>query len=428
MMPAALALTASRPQLRECPGCGLLQRVGALPPGASALCTQCSTTLRRTSTHRADQLAALALAAFVLLVVMCSSTLMSVQKAGISRAADLFSGPQELVSQGMGEIAVVIVFVTVIAPFARLVAMVYVLARSHEASPPPHLRRIFAWAEKLRPWSMVDVFVFGVFVAYTKLGDLVTIGLSTGVYALLAATFVLVWIDAAHDPEALWETLDRDSSLDSPVYDPARMVGCETCGLVAMRHADGQRCRRCDGQLHARKPNSIARTWALTIAAALLYLPANYYPVLSVVQSGAGSPSTILGGIEELLSDKLYPLAALVFFASILVPLLKLVGLTVMLISTQTGYAGWLRDRTRLYTVIRFIGRWSMIDIFMESLLGALVAFGSVITIQPGVGAIAFCSVVILTMFAAETFDPRLMWDAAAKRRAPLGREFPRER
>jgi paraquat-inducible protein A len=87
-----------------------------------------------------------------------------------------------------------------------------------------------------------------------------------------------------------------------------------------------------------------------------------------------------------------------------------------MLIATQTGRAGWLRDRTRLYHVVRFIGRWSMIDIFMESLLGALVVFGAVITIQPGVGALAFCAVVILTMFAAETFDPRLMWDRAGER------------
>jgi paraquat-inducible protein A len=156
----------------------------------------------------------------------------------------------------------------------------------------------------------------------------------------------------------------------------------------------------------------------LVIAAAVLYIPANYYPVLSVVQLGAGQPSTILGGVEELVTARQYPLAALVFFASIAVPMLKLFGLSIMLITIQTGRTGWLRDRTRLYHIVRFVGRWSMIDIFMESLLGALVAFGSVITIEPGAGALAFCAVVILTMFAAETFDPRLMWDAAQERQA----------
>ena len=405
----------TQPQLRECPGCGLLQTVPALVPGMTAHCVRCPTTLRRTSSHRIDHIIALAVAAFVLLVVMCTTTLMSVETAGISRTANLFSGPWELVRQDMGPLALVIIFVTVLAPLGRLVGTLYVLIRLHERRPPRHLRRVFALAERLRPWSMIEVFVFGVFVAYVKLGDLVTIGLMAGVYALLALTFVLVWMDSALDREAVWERLDR-SDLPGGPHEPEDAVGCETCGLVSVPEPYDPRCPRCDSALHERKPNSVARTWALVIAAAIFYIPANYYPVLSVVQLGAGQPSTILGGVEELVKAGQYPLALLVFFASIAVPVLKLVGLSLMLITIQTGRAGWLRDRVRLYHIVRFIGRWSMIDIFMESLLGALVAFGSVITIEPGVGALAFCAVVILTMFAAETFDPRLMWDAAAQR------------
>jgi paraquat-inducible protein A len=259
---------------------------------------------------------------------------------------------------------------------------------------------------------MLEVFVFGVFVAYVKLGDLVTIGLAAGVYALLALTFVLIWMDSALDREAVWERLYH-GNLRGGSPGLAGAIGCETCGLVSEPRQDDPRCPRCESTLHERKPNSVARTWALVIAAAVLYIPANYYPVLTVMQLGAGQPSTILGGVEELMTARQYPLAALVFFASIAVPMLKLFGLSFMLITIQTGRMGWLRDRTRLYHIVRFIGRWSMIDIFMESLLGALVAFGAVITIEPGAGALAFCAVVILTMFAAETFDPRLMWDAA---------------
>ena len=151
------------------------------------------------------------------------------------------------------------------------------------------------------------------------------------------------------------------------------------------------------------------------IGAAACYVPANVYPVLTVMQLGAGEPSTILGGGRELIHSRMYPLAALVFFASIAVPMLKMVGLTGMLVSVQIGHTRWLRDRTRLYYIIRWIGRWSMIDIFMEALLGALVQFGGVVTIEPGIGAVAFCAVVILTIFAAETFDPRIMWDAAER-------------
>jgi len=406
----------TEPQLRECPGCGLFQTVPALVPGMTARCARCPTILRRTSAHRLDHIIALAVSAFVLLVVMCSTTLMSVETAGISHTANLFSGPDELVRRNMAALGAVVVFVTVLAPLGRLTGMLYVLIRSHERTPPRHLRRVFVIAEKLRPWSMIDVFVFGVFVAYVKLGDLVTIGLAAGVYALLALTFVLVWMDSAFDREAVWERLDRRSGGDGFRRGSAGAAGCETCTLVSVPRPEDERCPRCESVLHARKPDSIPRTWALVIAAAVLYIPANYYPVLTVVQLGAGAPSTILGGVEELLTARQYPLAALVFFASIAVPMLKLVGLSIMLIATQTGSVGWLRDRTRLFHIVRFIGRWSMIDIFMESLLGALVVFGSVITIEPGVGAVAFCGVVILTMLAAETFDPRLMWDAAAER------------
>jgi paraquat-inducible protein A len=230
---------------------------------------------------------------------------------------------------------------------------------------------------------------------------------------LLALTFVLVWMDSALDREAVWETLDRREDPEPPRYGDAQPVSCHTCRLVNFPEGPHERCPRCGSALHVRKPESIARTWALIIAAAILYIPANYYPVLTVMQLGAGMPSTIIGGVEELLKSHLYPLAALVFLASIAVPMMKLIGLGFMLIATQTGVARGLRDRTMLYHIVRFIGRWSMIDIFMESLLGALVVFGSVITIEPGVGALAFCAVVILTMLAAETFDPRLMWDSA---------------
>jgi paraquat-inducible protein A len=402
----------------------MFQIVPPLTPGTAARCSRCGTSLRRTRTDPLGRGLALTVAALVLLTMMCTTTLMTVSTAGIVHGADLLSGPEELVRRGMSVLAVAVVFTTLIAPFGKLLATAYVLVGLRLKNPPRHLRRVFALVERLRPWSMIDVFVFGVFVAYVKLGDIVHISLGVGVYALMCLTFVVVWSDAVLDPHAVWDELDREppegASMRRAVplhHRVSDAIGCETCGLVSApaphaAHRGAARCPRCASVLHARKPDSIARTWALVIAAAVLYIPANYYPVLTVMQLGAGSPSTILGGVEELLSSGMYPLAALVFFASIAVPMLKLVGLSVMLIATQARRSGRLRERTRLSHVVRWIGRWSMIDIFMESLLGALVRFGTIVTIEPGAGAVAFCAVVILTMFAAETFDPRLMWDA----------------
>jgi paraquat-inducible protein A len=408
---------ATQPELKQCDGCGMLQMVPALEPGMTARCVRCPTTLRRTNTHPLDYSIALTIAALILLSIMSTTTLMGVDKAGIRHSANLFSGPAELVRQGMTPLAIVVVFVTVAAPFGKLTGTLYVLFGLQARRPPRHMRRVFVIAEKLRPWSMIEVFVFGVFVAYVKLGDLVHLELDAGVYALLALMIVLIWADASLDREGVWERL-APGVIGAAGTGAASedLVGCEVCGLVSNRDPASPYCPRCGSALHARRPNSISRTWALLIAAMILYIPANYFPVLTVVQLGAGQPSTILGGVQELVKSQMYPLAALVFFASIAVPMLKMVGLAGMVTMVQLKRTPWLRDQTRLYRGVRFIGRWSMIDIFMESLLGALVKFGNVVTIQPGVGALAFCAVVILTMFAAETFDPRLMWDAGARR------------
>ncbi len=398
--------------LRECPGCGLLQAVPEIAPGMAAICERCGTGLARWRADPVRRSLVLTATALVLMAIVCSTTLMTVETAGITISAHLFSGPQELAQRGLTSLGLVVLFTTVIAPIARNLALLYVLLRLRSRRPPAHLRRIFVWVERIRPWSMIDVFVFGVFVAYVKLGDLVTLHLGVGVYALLALTVVLIWADTSLDHEVVWQRLAPAES--PPVLRlAARLRGCETCHLVQEPAA---RCRRCHSPLHERKPDSLSRTWALLIAGIILYVPANLYPVLTVVQLGAGAPSTIFGGVRELITAGQYPLAALVFFASIAVPMLKMAGLAFMLVTTQSGRSLWLRDRTRLYQFVQWIGRWSMIDIFMEALLGALVRFGTVVTIEPGFGAVAFCGVVLLTMFAAECFDPRLMWDAAAGR------------
>ena len=418
------------PQLRECPGCGLFQVVPALVPEMHAGCIRCGTVLRRTRAQPMSHSLALTMAALVLFVVLWTSMLMRVSASGIVHESDLLAGPVELVRRGLWPVGLVVGFTTAFAPLSKFLAMAYVLVGVRMSRPPPNLRGVFIFARAMSIWAMLDVLLLGVFVAYTKLGDLVHIEVGPAVYALALLTVITLWADTALDPDAVWEAIERSgqthSKMPNPelaLAEPTRAVSCERCGLVSIpnrqRGEDHAHCPRCGSALHARKPNSVTRTWAFLIAGAILYIPANYYPVLTVVQLGTGEPSTIIGGVEELIAAQLYPLAILVLTASVLVPMLKLAGLVILLMAalasspSRQNYLG-LRQRTSIYFMVAWIGRWSMVDIFMESLLGALVQFGGLVTIDPGIGALAFCAVVILTMLSAEAFDPRLMWDAAA--------------
>jgi paraquat-inducible protein A len=202
----------------------------------------------------------------------------------------------------------------------------------------------------------------------------------------------------------------------TPTAARAGLMSCHACHQLTRIPAgftDGEFiCPRCEAPIHLRKPNSLSRTWALLIAAYILYIPANLLPVMTVISFGKGEADTILSGVKELIHAGMLPIALLVFFASITVPVLKLLVLTFLLLSVHYKSQWRPRERTFLYRITEIVGRWSMIDIFMISILIALVKLDAVATIEPGAGAISFASVVILTMFAAMSFDPRLIWDS----------------
>jgi paraquat-inducible protein A len=404
-------------RLRECRHCGQLQVIPPMLPATRAVCLRCEGELRHTHHDPLGVPLALNIAALVLFLVAVSSTLIAVSRAGQTHAATLFSGPAGLQSNGMWELAAVVLFTTVAAPLAKLLATSAALIGAQAQRPPPILRTVFAWAIALRPWSMIEVYLLAFFVAFVRLGSEVHIDLGPALYALAALMLTMVAADYTLDPEAVWEALGRRRSraLAERIgahLPGARRIGCGTCRFVT-RTLPGMPCPRCGFRLHDRKPESIGRTWAFGIAALILYIPANVYPVLTIVGIGGSEPSTILGGVRDLLDVGEWPLAALVFFASVVVPGMKMLGLALLLSMTRAGSRRGLRDRTRLYQFIDGIGRWSMIDIFMGSLLVALLQFGSLVSVLPGPGAIAFAAVVILTMLAAHAFDPRLMWDAA---------------
>ena len=196
----------------------------------------------------------------------------------------------------------------------------------------------------------------------------------------------------------------------------ASLLSCGVCHLLVRKPPGAAgppgRCPRCGAALHSRKPDSIARTWALVIAALVFYVPANVLPITKVTSLGVVQSDTILSGVIYFIHSGMWPIALVIFIASIFVPLLKLLILMLLLVSVQRGIRWRPKDRTRLYRITEAIGRWSMVDIFVVTILVALVHLGALANIEAQAGAAFFAAVVVITIIAAMSFDPRLIWDA----------------
>jgi paraquat-inducible protein A len=192
----------------------------------------------------------------------------------------------------------------------------------------------------------------------------------------------------------------------------AGLLGCHSCGrLTPMQGDSAQTCDRCGERLHSRRPDSINRTWSLLIAAVIFYIPANLIPITLTTALGKTEGDTIMQGVIYFLGSGEWPIALVIFTASIMVPTLKIIALTYLLVSAQRRSLNARLSRAKIYRAVEFVGRWSMIDVFVVTIMVALVQMGSVANVEAGQGAIYFCGVVILTMLAAASFDPRLIWD-----------------
>jgi paraquat-inducible protein A len=191
------------------------------------------------------------------------------------------------------------------------------------------------------------------------------------------------------------------------------LLSCHDCHLLVKKpfsHTKGH-CPRCGAHLHPRKPNSLARTWALLCAAIILYIPANVLPMTITTSLGTKQADTILSGVIYFMQSGSWEIGAVIFIASVFVPLAKLLILIFLLLSVQFRSTWRPKDRTKLYRLTELVGRWSMVDIYVVTILVALVRLGALATIEAGPAAVFFALVVVITMFAAESFDPRLMWD-----------------
>ncbi|MCQ4158815.1 paraquat-inducible protein A [Roseomonas sp. GC11] len=421
--------------LQACPHCGLAHRLSAPRPGTASHCRRCHALLRRTP--GGPRQAALPLAALGLLLGLAAlpAPLLSLHLHGLERDGTLGTGARAFAEDGLWLLGLLLLATVALAPLLRLGLRLVVLAGLASGRPPRWLFHPLRWEGALAAWCMPGIFLVGGLMACVRLAMLADLRLGPAAWLLAALALVALAADEAFDPLATWEALEARGAVADPSalaatatapHGARPWLACPCCHRLAAAapattlatlaaRAPGWGCARCGTPLHPRKPAALARSTALLATAALLSLPANLWPVMGITTFGQEATHTILGGVLALGANGYPLLALLLFLASIVVPLVKILGLAAMLLRAAGLPAPPTPALARLHRLISALGRWSMTDVFVVAVLIAMVRFGALASITAGPGAGCFAAVVVLTMLAAHAFDPRLMWDAPTR-------------
>jgi len=406
--------------LIACEMCAAVFHREPLAPGEAACCTRCGNHLWRYSRLPLSAWLALALTALIVFLIANAYPIASMSVQGMGRLASLPDALMVTWQQGDHTVAIMCGLAAFALPLLQILLLLWILPPLCQQRIAPGFTLALRLLALLKPWSMVPVFLLGVLVAVVKLAGMASVSPGAGLAAFAVLTVLLTML-ARLAPDAICRLAEETGAL--PVHVPPRgkgtvLAGCHVCGqvhtLASSLAEHGVPCMRCHAGVHRRKPNHVARTWALLIAAWVMYIPANTLPIMHVAALNGSSAHTILGGSIQLWEMGSWDLALIVFIASIVVPMTKLLALMGLLITLQRRSPRNLQQRTRLYQAVEFIGQWSMLDVFVVILLSALARFQGLMHINAGDGAVAFGLVVVLTMLAALSFDPRHSWDAAA--------------
>jgi paraquat-inducible protein A len=436
LMPLGLDYSLSPSGLTTCHECDLLHHLTSIESGASAFCTRCGALLYREAPGGLNRPLALALAALGLFIITNVYPFLTLNIEGRVERNLVVSGIHALWSFGMPELSVLVALTSVVFPAITIIGLLWLVLSLKADMHPPGAALIVRIINAIGPWTLLSVFMLGTLVAFVKLQDIATVIPGVAMFAFGALIVTTTAAASSFDIGLIWPRVGPLGGDTISSGDTAHLHGlqaCHTCALlVAPSTATGQQhsnntpngysmldrlnCPRCTTPLHgARKHDSISRTWALIFAALILIVPANLYPVMTVIQFGQGEPNTIVSGVLHLIDEGMWGLALIVFVASVVLPVLKLLLLSYLLLSVQSRSTWRPRDRTRLYRITEVVGAWSMVDIYLIGILTALVNLQALASITPEIGASFFGAVVVVTMLAAHSFDPRLIWDHAVK-------------
>ncbi|HCM63846.1 MAG TPA: membrane integrity-associated transporter subunit PqiA [Morganella sp. (in: Bacteria)] len=412
-----------------CPQCDLVVDVPELARGTKAECPRCHTHLTARWREPRRQPLMYALCGLVMFVLAGMFPFVSMKVAGIESEITIYQIPAVMFGDNYAELALFFMGFVLAVPVYCLAAITLLCngIRLPRWLAVPVTKLLF----RLRTWCMAEIFLAGVLVSFVKLMAYGDIGL--GMSFLPYCLFCVMQVRAFQclDKYWIWERIAPRPALSVPLIagKGGLAQGVRLCGTCqAILPAGMRECPRCHSKGHARRPNSLQLTLALLFTSVILYIPANLLPIMITETLGNGFGSTIMAGVILLWGDGSYPVAMVIFIASIMVPSLKMLAIGWLCLDAK-GHG--MRDPGRMhfiYEIVEFVGRWSMIDVFVIAVLAALVRMGRLMSIYPDIGVILFALVVVLTMIAAEMFDPRLTWDRRDKQRAKSSEEPQLER
>jgi len=429
--------------LIACPECDLLQQEVEIPCLGTARCSRCGVALYRNPKDGLNRTLALTVAAAIVFIVANVVPLMGLSAVGRETSTTILGGVQEMWRQGREVTAVIVGFCAVIAPALDIGFMLTILLAVRLPPAPRWAGALMRWSQIVRPWRMVEVMILGILVALIKIAELATVIPDIGMFAVGVLVVLLTAMMVSFEPRDVWARVQwaakaapgrvasreaagaRAGTMTSDTLTAAQagLVSCEVCGLLSWPADPDEpgHCPRCGEALIFRRHNAIQRTWALIIAAVICYIPANLFPVLTTITPVSVDQDTIMDGVILLYTSGSWPLALIVLIASVIIPLAKLIALAYLLITVQRRSLKSRHERGRLYRMVEFIGRWSMLDVFVDTFVVALVRLAPLMAVEPGPGVPFFGMMVVLTMLAADSFDPRLIWDTSDDSREQHG-------
>jgi paraquat-inducible protein A len=409
-----------RYDLITCHDCGVLHQRRPVRPREKARCVRCRSILYRGIHSDASRMAAITLAAIFTFLIAQFFPIVELEVNGYSTSATLLGSIRVMWLEQMQLVAVVVFLFTILLPAVELGALLYVTMALRAGYRPRGFDHLLRAVGVARRWGMTEVLMIGILITIVKMTSLAQVLVQPGLFAFGALTLMLA-IVVSFDPKIIWNIGEhlpgpRRAAQQTFRYEALAgkpLIDCHSCGLVAVKYAGKrhQDCQRCGATLHRRRPDSVGRTWAFLLAATILYIPANLLPVMYTSSLFGKEDDTIISGVVYFWTSGSPALAVIIFIASIVVPVLKLASLSLLAFTAQRRSRWQPLQRTVLYRIVEFVGRWSMLDIFVITLTVALVRFQSLAVITAGPGAMAFCAVVVLTMIASMQFDPRLIWD-----------------